>query len=127
MSIFTTLTIKWKYVPGLLLSLKTLFPFIKTCYTFFCYLRSPKSRVKFNTRASEWSSCMATCPKYNRATVPYFTDMTSLDQLIGWLRDTTTDPVEKTLYPGVLSPTIWIPIRCVTIIMYMSAKKTWRS
>ena len=96
------------------LKLKTLFPF----NTSFCYLRSPKSRIKFNTRASEWSSCMATCPKYYGATVPHFTDKTMLDQLVGWLLDTTTDPVEKTLYPGVLSPTIWVPIRCFTIMYY---------
>ena len=61
---------------------------------------------------------MATCPKYYGATVPHFTDKTMLDQLVGWLLDTTTDPVEKTLYPGVPGASIWMPIRCVFVVMY---------
>ena len=72
------------------------------------------SRVKFNSQTPEWFTCMTTCPKYNRAMVPYFTTQAGLDGLIRWLLDTTTDPDAKTLYKEAFGPTIWIPIRFVS-------------
>ena len=84
--------------------------------------RSPMSRVKFNNLESEWSNCMATCPKYNRATVPYFTTKAELEGLVSWQFDTTTDPITKSLYPEAFSPTIWIPIRFVLCIFSINSK-----
>ena len=54
---------------------------------------------------------MATCPKYNRAMVPSFTDKEEFEELIRWLYDTTTDPTTKTLYNEAYSISIWIPFR----------------
>ena len=69
------------------------------------------SRVQFNTIALEWSDCMATCPKYNRALVPSFTDQAEMEELIKWLFDTTTDPSTETFYPDAVSYSIWLPFR----------------
>ena len=80
---------------------------------YYTMLRSPVSRIKFNTHSPEWSSCMATCPKYNRAMVPFFTDKAELDQLMEWILNVRLDP-DNTPYPGLLGSTsIWIPIRFV--------------
>ena len=67
--------------------------------------------MKFNVQEIEWSKCMTTCPKYNRAMVPSFTDKEKVDELIHWIHDTTTDPITKTLYHEAYSLAIWIPFR----------------
>ena len=51
---------------------------------------------------------MDTCPKYNGAIVPSFTDKEELKELLQWISDTTTDPVSGTLYPDAYTQVIWI-------------------
>ena len=75
------------------------------------YFSSRLSRIKFNTQEFEWSKCMDTCPKYNRAMVPSFSDDEELEELLQWISDTTIDPVTGTLYPDALMESIWIPYR----------------
>ena len=72
---------------------------------------SKLSRLKFNTQEFEWSKCMETCPKYNRAMGVSFTSKDEVEELIQWLLDTTTDPVTGSLYPDAYTPSIWIPYR----------------
>ena len=54
---------------------------------------------------------METCPKYNRALAPSFTDQKELEDLISWLYKTTTDPNSKSHYPDVIGKAIWVPFR----------------
>ena len=77
----------------------------------FHLFRSRMNRVKFNSQAFEWSTCMATCPKYNRAVVPSYSNKAELDEMIQWLYDTTTDPITKTLYKDAFGISIWLPFR----------------
>ena len=69
------------------------------------------SKIMFNTQEFEWSKCMDTCPKYNRAMVPSFTNNDELEELLQWISDTTTDPSSGTLYPDAYTRGIWIPYR----------------
>ena len=75
------------------------------------YFSSRLSRIKFNTPEYEWSKCMDTCPKYNGAIVPSFTDKEELEELLQWIFDTTMDPATGILFPDAFTPTIWIPFR----------------
>ena len=69
------------------------------------------SRVKFNTYAFEWSKCMETCPKYNKAQVPSFSDQQKMEELVRWMYHTTTDADTDTLWPDTLGRAFWIPFR----------------
>ena len=73
------------------------------------------SRIKFNTIEFEWSKCMDTCPKYNRAIVPSFTNNEELEELLQWISDTTIDPASGTMYPDAYTISIWIPYRCGSV------------
>ena len=75
------------------------------------YFSSRLSGVKFNTQEFEWSKCMDTCPKYNRARVPSFTDQEELEELLQWISDIAIDPASGTTYADAYTPAIWIPYR----------------
>ena len=69
------------------------------------------SRVKFNVHSPEWSQCMATCPKYNRARVPSFSDQAEFAEVFTWVYNTTINPVTKALYPDAFTQSLWLPFR----------------
>ena len=73
--------------------------------------RSGMSRIKFNVHSPEWSQCMATCPKYNRARVPSFSDQEEFEEVFTWVYNTTINPVTKTLYPDAFTQSLWLPFR----------------
>ena len=81
------------------------------------------NRVKFNSQAFEWSTCMATCPKYNRAVVPSYSNKAELDEMIKWLYDTSTDPITKTLYKDAFGISIWLPFRFENIFLSVCINK----
>ena len=78
--------------------------------------------VLFNTIYSNAFHCMETCQKYNRARSPFFSDKTEMDKLLGFLVNTTLDPVTKTLYKDSYASTIWLPIRSMIQEIYFSKK-----
>ena len=76
---------------------------------------------------------METCPKYNRAMAPSFTDQKELEDLVSWLYKTTTDPVSKATYPDVIGRAFWVPFRlinvstcCVTLDIYVLVILRWK-
>ena len=75
------------------------------------FFRSGMSRIKFNVHSPEWSQCMATCPKYNRARVPSFSDQAEFEEVFTWVYNTTINPVTKTLYPDAFTQSLWLPFR----------------
>ena len=77
------------------------------------------NRVKFNSQAFEWSTCMATCPKYNKAVVPSYSNKAELDEMIKWLYDTSTDPITKTLYKDAFGISIWLPFRFKNMFLHI--------
>ena len=61
-------------------------------------IRSPKSRVMFNTLFPDWRECMDTCTKYNEAQAPSFTSWGEFEDMLHWYRNTTLDPVTSEPY-----------------------------
>ena len=64
---------------------------------------------------------MDTCPKYNRAMVPSFTNNEEFEELLQWISDTATDPTSGTPYPDAYTQVIWIPFfRLVQVKIFRS-------
>ena len=83
------------------------------------FTRSQKARIKFNTYAFEWSKCMETCPKYNRALAPTFNDQKELEELIKWTYNVTTDPITNTFYEDGFGRAIWLPFRWKKLFLHL--------
>ena len=99
------LMLKMSYVQGGILDSKS------KMYIIFSF-SSRLNRIKFNTQEFEWSRCMDTCPKYNRAMVPSFTNKEELEELLQWVADIAIDPASGAVYSDAYTPSIWIPFRC---------------
>ena len=54
---------------------------------------------------------METCPKYNNATVPFYTNLSQFEELIKWTEYISIDPVTKSLYPDAFGEHFWLPFR----------------
>ena len=79
------------------------------CFT-WPILRPLKERILFESHAADGIKCLDTCAKYNRAQAPIFSDQATFDELLSWAINTTSDPVTKQLYPGVMGTAFWIGI-----------------
>ena len=75
------------------------------------FIRYMKSRVRFNTNAASWSTCMDKCLMYSEARAPSYNTQEELDDLIRWALVTSAEPATMEPYPTFPSWFFWVAYR----------------
>ena len=74
-----------------------------------------KRRVFFNRVEPHWQNCMDRCDKYRGARAVSFEDQETLDDVVGWIYNTTIEFDENynfiRFYDDVVSTSFWIPYK----------------